>query len=171
MSKTRISRTILLAAIVGCLMLAIPAPAAAGVRVGVGFYGGYYGPFFPYGYYPYGYWAPYGYPYYYAPYPYPPYGRPLGEVQIKSPEGDAQIFINGSFAGRAHDLKRFYLAPGNYTIEQRYKNDTQSHNIYVVANRSLKVEFVKPSNSRAPAPPPNPEPAAAPAGSIPPSMM
>src|SRR5208283_2873872 len=101
--------TILFAALATSLLLMLPSTASA-QRYGVGF--GFYVPVYPWGYYG---------PYPYGPYPYGYgyYGRPLGEVQIKSPNSTAQIFINGSLAGPAHDLKRFYLVPGAYIIEQR----------------------------------------------------
>jgi hypothetical protein len=149
--------------------LILPASAAARIGVGIGFYGGYYGgPFYPYGYgygpygYPYGYAGPYGY----APYGYP--GRSLGEVHIKSPDAKAEIYINGAFAGRAHDLKTLYLAPGTYNIEQRIGTDVQKERVYVLANRSLKIEFDKPGvahNGTPNGPPnsaPNPRPQASP---------
>jgi hypothetical protein len=154
MTRIRIYRTILLATLVASLMLLLPATASARVGVGIGFYGG------PYGYYggPYGYYGgPYGYPYAYGAYGYPygPYGgRPLGEVHIKSPEHDAEIYINGSFAGHAHDLKHIYLAPGRYNIEQRIGNDVQKQRIYVVAYRRVKIEFGKPGT---PSPQPLPQ--------------
>jgi hypothetical protein len=81
----------------------------------------------------------------------------LGEVHIKSPDSNAQIFINGSFAGRAHDLKRFYLVPGTYNIEQRIGTDVQKQRIYVLANRTLKLEFGKPG-APSPVPQANPQP-------------
>jgi hypothetical protein len=154
MSHIRISRTILLAALAASLLLLLPAAASARVGVGIGFYGG------PYGYWggPYGYWGPWGYPYYGYPYGY--YGGPpVGEVHIKSPDSDAQIYINGSFAGRAHDLKHIYLAAGTYNIEQRIGADRQRQRIYVVANRSVKIEFGKPGT---PSPQPLPPPGAPP---------
>jgi len=79
-------------------------------------------------------------------------------VHIKSPDSNAQVFINGSFAGRAHDLKRFYLVPGTYNIEQRIGTDVQKQRIYVLANRTLKLEFGKPGT---PNPQPNPQPTSA----------
>ena len=123
MSHIRVSRTVLFLAIAASLMLLLPASAAA-QRVGFGF--GFYAPIYPYGYY--------GYPYYYGPYGYYGYyGRPLGEVRVKSPDSNAQIFIDGTFAGRAHDLKRFYLAPGTYNIEQHIGTDVQKQHICVAA--------------------------------------
>jgi hypothetical protein len=157
MSKIRLSRAVLLIALAASLFVMFPATAsAAHIGIGVGFYGGPYG-WGPWGYpYPYGY-APYGY---YGPYGYGPYGgRPLGEVHIKGPDSNAQIFINGAFAGRVHDLKRFYLAPGTYNIEQRAGSDVQKQRIYVIANRSLNLVFDKPGGAPAPLPPPASNPA------------
>lgn len=154
MSRIRISRTIAFLALAVSLMLVVPTPASA--RIGIGFYGGYYGPFYPYG--PWGYpYGPYAEGFYgYGPYGYGPYGRPAGEVHIKSPNGDAQIFINGSFAGRARDVKHIYLTPGTYTVEQRIGSDVQRERIYVLANRNVTVEFAKPGTARAvPNAPPN----------------
>jgi len=150
MAHIRVSKTIVFLALAVSLIL--PATAAARVGVGVGFYGGYWGgPFYPY----YG-WGPYyGYPYGYAPYGYG--GRPMGEVKIKSPDSNAQIYINGSFVGRAHDLKRFYLKPGTYNFEQRIGTDVQKQRVYVLANRSLKIDFGKPGTP-SPVPSPSPQP-------------
>jgi hypothetical protein len=152
MSHIRFSQTIIFAALAASLILPASASARGRFGVGLGFYGGYGGyyggPFYPYGY------GPYGYPYGYAgsgPYGYSA-GRPLGELHIKSPDGKAQIYINGALAGRAHDLKTLYLAPGTYNIEQRIGSDVQKQHVYVLANRSLKIEFDKPGTAPATAP-------------------
>ena len=168
MSRIRISRTILHATLAASLLLLLPAPASARVVVGFGV---------GYPVYPNGYWGPYGNPY--GPYGYPgpsgPYGyggRPLGQVQIKTPVSDAEIYINGSFAGRAHDLNKFYLAPGTYRIEQRIGTDVQKQRIYVAANGKVNVQFGKPgtpSPPEMPPPPPGPGPEnGPPSGSGPP---
>lgn len=154
MAHLRISRTILLATVVGALMLLLPATAAAHVGVGIGFWGpgwGYWGPYPYYGYYPYygGYYGGY-YPGYYPGYGY----RPMGEVKIKSPQPNAEIYINGSLAGRAHDLKHFYLRPGAYNIEQRNGEDVQKQRVYVLANRTIKIEFGPVGGQPVPLPPP-----------------
>jgi hypothetical protein len=152
MSSIRFSRTILLATLAASLMLLLPATASARVVVGFGFpvYGGYWGGPYGYPYGPYGY-GPYGYPGGYG-------GRPIGEVRIKSPEPDAEIYINGSFAGRAHDVKRIYLAAGSYKIEQRIGTDVQKQRIYVTAYRKLIIEFGKVGTPSRPdmQPPPGP---------------
>ena len=93
----------------------------------------------------------------------------MGEVRIKSPDSKAEIFINGSLVGRAHELKRMYLKPGTYDIEQHIGNDVQKQRVYVLAYRTMKIEFGKPGTpSPKPAPPPaewspTPQPLPAPA--------
>ncbi len=152
MTQNKLTRTIVLGALFATLLvMVLPSPAFAAPRVIVGVYGGYYGP----------YWGPWGWGY---PGPYGYYGgRPMGEVHVKSPNGDAQIFINGAFAGRAKDMKHFYLVPGTYIIELRNGADVQKVKVYVTANRNLKIEFDKPGQKPAdtpdsgqPAPPPPP---------------
>jgi hypothetical protein len=164
MARNRISLTVFLAVLAAAMILFVPSPAAAHGRFGGGFYGGWYGP------YPYGYWGPYYAPYAWGPYWSPYYGpgaygyyggRPLGEVRIKSPDKNASVYINGSYAGRAHDLKRFYLKPGAYTIELRTEGQVMSHRIYVVADRSVRLDFTRPGAGAEPppaAPPPPPPP-------------
>ncbi len=162
MSHIRFSRFVILAALAVAML--VPVTAAARIIVGVG-------PIFPWGY-GYGYYGPYGYPYgggYWGPYAYGPpygygygygpygYGNPLGEVQIKSPVSKAQIYINGSLAGQAHDLKKIYLKPGTYNVEQRIGNDVQKQRIYVLAHRTLKIEFGKPGTPSPQPPPPPPD--------------
>jgi hypothetical protein len=164
MLRTRLSRVILFGVLALSLLVIMPAPAFAGPRIGVGFYGGGWGwggPYWGGGYPGYYYGGPYGY---YGPgYGYG--GRPLGEVKVKSPDSKAQIYINGAFAGRAQDMKRFYLAPGTYNIELRIGNDVQKQKVFVIANRSLKIEFDKPGvvHNPPPAPEAPPPPAQAPA--------
>jgi hypothetical protein len=136
MANIRVSRTVLLAGVAAALMLMVPATAAA--HVGVGF--GFWGPVYP------AYWGPYPYAYPVYGYPYYGYGygygyRPMGEVKIRSAEPDADIYINGSLAGQAHSLKKFHLRPGTYDIEQRIGGDVQHRRVYVIANRTIRLEF------------------------------
>jgi len=108
------------------------------------YYRGYYG--YPYGYggfglsfgfsfgypgYPY-YAYPYAYPYpYYAPpYPYPsyPYAAPYGAVGVQTygsvridiPQREAEVYIDGNFAGTIDQNKgSFNLDAGSHHIEVR----------------------------------------------------
>jgi hypothetical protein len=110
-------------------------------RPGVGFYFGYgsfygaYGyPWFGYpwfGYPAYGY-PFYGYPFYGYPfYGYPGYGyagygvavRPYGSVRLDVPQKDAEVYVDGYFAGNVDNFDgRFHhlnLEPGPHKIEVR----------------------------------------------------
>lgn len=110
----------------------VSAPAAVRVVVGRPYYGGYYGGFYgPY-------WGPYwgwGAPYggYYA--------HPnSGEVKLETKVKDAQVYINGAYAGTTKQNKSMYLRPGNYNIEIREGSRTEfAQRVYVVAGKTLKL--------------------------------
>ena len=117
------------------LMMLAPIGASAAVRgvvvVGRPYYGGWgwgggwYAP----------YWGPYWGPYggYYA--------HPnSGEVKLDTKVKDAQVFINGAYAGTTHENKSMYLRPGNYNLEIKEAGSTRyAERIYVVAGKTLKL--------------------------------
>lgn len=116
--------TLLLA---GALMAFAPFGASAAVRVFVG------GPAIGYGFYGPGYWGP-GYYGYYAPY------NNSGTVKIDSKITDAQVFIDGAYAGTVKDNKTMHLRPGNYNFEVRHAGQTTfSERIYVTAGKTLHI--------------------------------
>ncbi|MGO9258260.1 MAG: PEGA domain-containing protein [Bryobacteraceae bacterium] len=109
------------------LMTLAPMSAPAAVRVFVGgpVYGGFYSPFWgPY-------WGPaYGYGYY----------PNSGEVKLDTKVKDAQVFINGAFAGTTHDNRTMHLRPGNYNIEIRENGQVPfAQKIYVAAGKTLHL--------------------------------
>jgi len=110
------------------LMTMAPTGASAAVRVFVGgpvVYGGFYRPF----------WGPYWGPYYaYGYYP------NSGDVKLDTKVKDAQVFINGAYAGTTHDNKTMHLRPGNYSLEIRENGRTPfAQKIYVVAGKTLHL--------------------------------
>ena len=122
------------------LMMLAPMSAPAAVRVVVGrplhgyygrplygYYGGFYDPF----------WNPYWGPAYYGGY----YGHPnQGEVKIDTKVKDAEVFINGSYAGTTRHNKSMYLRPGSYNIEIREGGRTQfAERVYVVEGKTLHL--------------------------------
>ncbi|HYW47856.1 MAG TPA: PEGA domain-containing protein [Bryobacteraceae bacterium] len=114
------------------LMTFVPINASAAIRgfvvVGRPFYGGYYGG----GYSPFWgpYWGPYGF-----------YGYPnAGEVKLDTKVKDAQVFINGSYAGTTHENKTMHLRPGTYNIEIREGGRTPfAERVYIVAGKTLHL--------------------------------
>ncbi len=114
-------------------MTLAPMTASAAIRggfvvAGPGFYGGgFYRPFWG------GYWGPvWAGPYYAYP--------NSGEVKLDTKVKDAQVFINGSYAGTTHDNKTMRLRQGNYSIEIREGGRTPfAEKVYVTAGKTLHL--------------------------------
>jgi hypothetical protein len=102
------------------LMTLAPMSASAAIRgfVGVG-----------------GYWGPYWGPAYYG------YGYPAaGQVKLDTKVKDAEVFIDGAFAGTTHQTKSMYLRPGSYNIEIREAGLTKyADRVYIVAGKTLHL--------------------------------
>ena len=113
-------------------MATLPMTALARGRVGV-----FVGPAFaPYGWYGDGWYSPYGM------YPYGPYGAApnAGEVKLDTNLKDAEVFINGYYAGAVGKLKTMVMRSGNYSIEIRAPGRTPfQQQIYVVAGKTMKL--------------------------------
>jgi hypothetical protein len=110
----------------------VPAASAQRGYFGGGYMSGGYGPaFYPGGYYGYG---PYGARYYPV--------SPVGEVQILTKQKGDQIFVDGGFAGRTGELKKFPLRTGMHTLEFRdAKGQTYyKEQINVLSGKKLKIQ-------------------------------
>ena len=115
------------------LMTLAPVSASAAVRgfvvVGRPYYGGgFYAPYW--GSYWGPYWGSFGY-----------YSHPnAGEVKLDTKVKDAEVFINGSYAGTTHQNKSMYLRPGSYNIEVRAGGRTAfAQKVYVTAGKTLHL--------------------------------
>ncbi len=90
-------------------------------------------------YYVGGWYSPYWGPYWGAPYPLYSYPN-SGEVKLETKVKDAQVFINGAYAGTTHDNKTMHLRPGNYNIEIREGGRTEfAQNVYVTLGKTVKI--------------------------------
>jgi hypothetical protein len=118
---------VLAAALMTLAPMSAPAAIRGFVGVGVGrpYYGGFYSPYWG--------WGP-AYGGYY-------YGHPnAGEVKLDTKVKDAQVFINGAYAGTTHEAKSMYLRPGTYNVEIRESGHTQyAEKVYVVAGKTLHL--------------------------------
>jgi hypothetical protein len=88
-------------------------------------------------------WYGYGYGPFYGPYGYGAYyGVPnAGQVKLDTHVKDAQVFVNGAYAGTSGKLKTMWMRPGTYTIEMRAPGQPQfAEKIYVVAGKTVHVE-------------------------------
>jgi hypothetical protein len=113
------------------LMTLAPVSAPAAIHgfigFGPGYYGGWYGPYWG------GYWGPYGGPYGYAYYH-------SGQVKLDTKVRDAEVFINGAYAGTTHDNRTMHLRPGNYNIEIREAGRNMfAERVYVIPGKTLHL--------------------------------
>ena len=117
MRKTkRWSSLALACAIAGGLLVGMAPTASAQrirSRVVIVERGPFFGPFYPF----------YGY------YPYPPsyMAENFGEVKIETHQKDAKVYIDGGYAARIKEAKKFALRPGNHDIELR---DSDGRTLY-----------------------------------------
>jgi hypothetical protein len=118
------------------LAVAILAPgASARPRIFIGGYFGpvYYGPGF-YGWYAPAWYWPYG-PYVYAP------ASNMGAVKIDTNRKDAQVYVDGAYAGTVAQLKTFPLGAGEHDIELRSPNGQSFYQerVTIVPGRTLTL--------------------------------
>jgi hypothetical protein len=107
-------------------------PAASARGFSRGFVGFGFGPAFYPGFY--GYYGPWYGPAYYVP--------NAGEVQIVTKHKGDQIIVDGGYAGRTGELKKFPLRPGTHTIELRNANGQTFYQerINVIAGKKIKIQ-------------------------------
>lgn len=81
------------------------------------------------------YWGPYSYPYGY--YDYVP---STGAVKFDTSVKDAEVYIDGAYAGTVGKLKTMHLRPGSYELEVRAPGRTQfDKKVYVAAGKTLHL--------------------------------
>jgi hypothetical protein len=129
---------------IALLALFIIVPAASAQRGGFrgGFYGGgwgggwgWYGPGW-------GWYGPYwGYPSYGYGYGYYGSAPHYGDVKIVDAGKDAMVYVDGGYAGKVGDLKKFRLSTGDHNIELR---DPSGHAFYqekidVLPGKTLEI--------------------------------
>lgn len=113
----------------------------------------FYGPFWPYGFYPYSaaFYGPVFYnPFFLSPFYSPFYGPywgsfgyapDKGEVRLAANPKDAQVFIDGAYAGTAEHLKDMWLDSGAYDLSVSSPGKETFHQrIYVISGKKLKIE-------------------------------
>jgi len=133
------------------LAAALAIPASAGVRLGTisigagyGYSSGTYWPGYWAGYYPppfFGGW----YDPWFAPYYAPVYFAPQinnGQVNLQTSDKNAEVYLDGAYAGTASTLKNFWLSPGVYQLEVRAAGQPPlEKRIYVLTGKTLKLKM------------------------------
>jgi len=79
------------------------------------------------------YWGPYPYGYYgYAP--------DTGSLRFSTNVKDAEVYINGAYAGTVGKLKTLNLRPGSYDVEVRAPGGQQfDQKVYIAAGKTLHL--------------------------------
>ncbi|HXN21507.1 MAG TPA: PEGA domain-containing protein [Candidatus Dormibacteraeota bacterium] len=104
-----------------------------------------YGPYGPFPYYPFGWpyaslaWGPFwpGYP---AFLPNLAYSSDKGEIKLTAEPKDADVYIDGAYAGSAFRLKSMWLPGGAYDLTVSAMDRQAFHQrIYVLSEKSLKI--------------------------------
>ncbi len=102
---------------------------------------------YPY-YFPYAYAASYGWsPYWWGAYPafyqtayWMDASANSGKVKIECPRDDAELLIDGAYAGLLKDLKSISLAPGAYKLEIRLPDKKPyEKRIYVLTGKTVNI--------------------------------
>ena len=120
-----------------------------GLMIGAGYThwsGGWCCGYPAYGYY--GAWMPF-FPAFFSwdPFFYSPYygagftgGPNMGEVKLHADLKDAEVFLDGAYAGTAAERKSIWLDPGAYNLEVRAPGKrTYTRRIYVLSGKALRV--------------------------------
>jgi len=128
----------------------MPRVRLGGVMVNAGYTRWSGGGFGPWGWGPYSYWgSPWMYGGFYGAVPFMmmpgfAWGPDKGEVKLSSANRDAEVYIEGAFAGTASRLKSMWLDPGVYNIEVRPAGskggDGFQKKIYVLSGKVMRLE-------------------------------
>lgn len=70
----------------------------------------------------------------------PGFGSPEGKLKVETPIKDAEVLIDGAFAGTVGELKTLRLRPGAYNVEVRAVGRSKyAERVYIVAGKTLKL--------------------------------
>ena len=101
----------------------------------------FYNPFW-FGYYPYGFYDPFFPSPFFAPgfFEGYSYSGGKGEVKLSGAPKNAEVFLNGGYAGTASKLKNIWLEPGAYDLSVATSDSASFHQrIYVLSGKTLKI--------------------------------
>ena len=84
-------------------------------------------------------WGPFG-PYSYYPAADLAYGNGKGQVELKADPKNAEVYIDGAYAGTVQHLKNFWLDPGAYdvSISAAGRKPFQQR-VYVLTGKTLNI--------------------------------
>ncbi len=131
-------------AVMGLCLTAVPAAARGGFHGGTGFRGGFGGavivrPFGFGGFYDPWFWDPYWYggPSWGYGYSMP---AGMGKLKVDTHLKDAEVFIDGAYAGTTSQTKDMWLKSGAHDLEIRASGHPKyAERVYVLSGKTLKI--------------------------------
>lgn len=120
-----------------------------GISVGAAYFSRpfFFDPFWPYGFYPYSVaYSAFLYDPFYSPFygVYPrgfAYGPDKGEVKLSAKPKNAEVFLDGAYAGTADHLKDMWLDSGAYNLSiSAPGRENFEKRIYVLSGKFLKID-------------------------------
>ena len=71
-----------------------------------------------------------------------PFAQEKGEVKLQTTEKNADVYIDGAYAGSAEKLKTLWLDPGAYTLAvQAPGQPSAERRIYVLTGKTLRIKL------------------------------
>ena len=68
------------------------------------------------------------------------YSRDKGELQLKADPKDAEVYIDGAYAGKAQHLKNIWLEPGAYNLLfSAPGRESFQRRVYVLSGKTLNI--------------------------------
>jgi hypothetical protein len=64
----------------------------------------------------------------------------MGEVKIQTAEKNAEVFLDGAYAGIVQDLKTMWLEPGAYDLELKTEDQrVYKKRIYILSGKNIRI--------------------------------
>jgi hypothetical protein len=70
-------------------------------------------------------------------------GPGMGEIKLRNADKEAEVYLDGAFAGRAGKLKTIWLEPGKYDLEVRSGSETLSKRLYVLSGKNVVFDLAE----------------------------
>jgi hypothetical protein len=79
-----------------------------------------------------------------------PRGINMGEVKLRGDLKDADVYLDGAYAGPASKLKSIWLEPGAYNLELRAADERYRKRVYVLTGKRLDIrpEFAQKESEK-----------------------
>jgi hypothetical protein len=64
----------------------------------------------------------------------------MGTLKLKALSKQAEVYVDGAYAGVVKDLGSMWLEPGAYDLEIRENSDIFHKRIYVLSGKTVRID-------------------------------